>query len=159
FSPRKPQDPRQDPVPAGMFRMQLRGPDLAGGPAPDEDGVKGLVASDLRPHDVLAARRAEAAIGLADAVLCSRAGIGLAVERKFLPGGVYQNPHRLPAKKVFSNLPQSSASRPPVTLTWLFKTCFFGSVAPYTTRAILAWNIAPRHMSQGSRVTYNVAPG
>src|SRR5437879_1183317 len=66
---REPQDAGQDPVAPRIAGMERRRPQLAGRPAPHEHRVVRLAGADLGAHDVAAARRAEAAVFLAQAVL------------------------------------------------------------------------------------------
>src|SRR5882762_1917309 len=156
---REPQDAGQDPVAARIAGMELRRPYLAARPAPHEHRVERLAGADLRAHDVAAARRAEAAVLFPQPVLRRRDGVGfyrnifLVPEDELLPAGVDFDLHRREAKNRLSNAPHSPASTPPSRATWFLSTSFFGSVAPNTTLAMRAWNMAPTHMAQGSSVT------
>src|SRR5438067_2796781 len=155
---REPQDAREDPVASRILRMQLGRPHFARRPAPHEHRAERLAGADLRAHDMPAARRAEAAVLFSEAPLRGRDGVALehalAVEEpQLLLFGIDLDLHRRAAKNRLRIAPHSWASTPPWICTWFFSTCFFGSVAPYTTRAMRAWNIAPTHMSQGSSVT------
>src|SRR5437773_2080604 len=159
FAAREPQDAGQDPVAPRIAGMELRRPQLAGRPAPHEHRVVRLPGADLSAHDVAAARRAEAAVLLAQAVLRRRDGVGfyrnifLVPEDELLPDGADFDLHRRAAKNRLSSAPHSAASTPPSRATWFLSTSFFGSVAPNTTLAMRAWNMAPMHISQGSSVT------
>src|SRR5256885_7357272 len=66
---RRPPDAGQDPVAPRVTGMELRRPQLSGPPAPHEHRVVRLPGADPGAHDVAAARRAEAAGLLAQAVL------------------------------------------------------------------------------------------
>src|SRR5690242_3552198 len=74
---RQPQDAREDPVAAWEALAELGRPDLPRRAATAEYGVERLSGADLRSNDVLASRRAEAAVCLAGAVARGRNRIAL----------------------------------------------------------------------------------
>src|SRR3989449_1765178 len=156
---REPQDAGQDPVAPRIAGLELRRPQLPRRPAPPENPVVRLPGADPGAHDMAAARRAEAAVLLAPAGLRGRDGVGfyrnifLVPEDELLPAGADFDLHRRAAKNRLSSAPHSPASTPPSRATWFLRTSFFGSVAPNTTLAMRAWNMAPMHISQGSSVT------
>src|SRR5437667_3199441 len=121
---REPQDAGQDPVAPRIAGMELRRPQLAGRPAPHEHRVELLAGADLGAHDMAAARRAEAAVLLAQAVLRGRDGVGfhrnifLVPEDELLPAGVDFDLHRREAKNRLSRAPHSPASKPPWIWAW-----------------------------------------
>src|SRR5439155_11756583 len=120
----EPQDAGPDPVAPRIAGKELRRPQLAGGPAPDEHRVELLAGADLGAHDMAAARRAEATVLLAQAVLRGRDGVGfhrnifLVPEDELLPAGVDFDLHRRAAKNRLSRAPHSLASTPPWIWAW-----------------------------------------
>src|SRR5215471_18106489 len=73
----QPQNPRENPVAPGKALAQIGSPDLAGRTPPAKHGIERLPRADLRAHDVLAARSAEAPLLFACAVPRRRHGIAL----------------------------------------------------------------------------------
>jgi len=72
FTSRKPEDPGQNPVPAGIFRCQFRGVSLPCGPPSNKNRVFRGPGADPHTHDVAAQRGALATVFLACAVTCRR---------------------------------------------------------------------------------------
>src|SRR5258706_8615794 len=65
---RQPEDAREDPIASRVARLQGGRPDFAGRTAAHEHRAQRLARTDLGAHDVPAARRAEAAVLLPQAV-------------------------------------------------------------------------------------------